>query len=97
MSLKKSESPSNSLELIQAIRKVYNEYPTNKINQMCITFAVGSEWNFNHHGCNDYKTPQMGEDKLNKQERFSVALPVPDTMKIFVRKKTKNPPHNHTF
>jgi len=55
--------------------KTYEDYPTNKINQIWITHA-GDEQNIDCNGNNDFKLPHMGKEELENAGNLPVVIPV---------------------
>jgi len=71
-----SYCPMNSLELIEMVTMCYNEYPTNKINRIWLTYQSCLNEIIKCNGHNNYKIPHMGKDKLERTNRLPLTLDV---------------------
>ena len=69
-------TPKNPMELIAMVEKVYQEYPYKKLNKIWLSYLMNLNEIIKHHGGNKYKTPHMGKDKLEREGRLPVTLPV---------------------
>jgi len=82
MSIYRREAPRNSLELIAAVEKAYDDYPATKINRMWLTLQSVCNEILKDDGNNDYKMPHMGKSKLERENRLPTVLQVhPDAEK----------------
>ena len=68
--------PSNAMELIQMVQETYSEYPAANINRIWLTLQSCMNEIIKVHGCNQYKIPHMGKEKMEKENRLPVALEV---------------------
>ena len=68
--------PRNSIELIDMVNEAYEDYPTHKINRIWLTLQSCMNEIIKVHGCNQYKIPHMGKEKLEKENRLPVTLEV---------------------
>jgi len=75
-SMHHSYCPMNSLELIEMVTMCYNEYPTNKINRIWLTYQSCLNEIIKCNGHNNYKIPHMNKDKLERTNRLPLTLEV---------------------
>jgi len=71
-----SYCPMNSLELIEMVTMCYNEYPTNKINRIWLTYQSCLNEIIKCNGHNNYKIPHMNKDRLERLNRLPTVLDV---------------------
>ena len=71
-----SYCPMNTLELIEMVTMCYNEYPTNKINRIWLTYQSCLNEIIKCNGHNTYKIPHMNKDKLERTNRLPTLLDV---------------------
>ena len=68
--------PRNSIELIDMVNEAYEDYPSHKINRIWLTLQSCMNEIIKVHGCNQYKIPHMGKEKMEKENRLPVTLEV---------------------
>jgi len=68
--------PSNEVELITMVTDCFNEFPRNKINRIWLTFQTMLNEVIKHAGCNLFKIPHMGKDKLEREGRLPTVITV---------------------
>ena len=71
-----SYCPMNSLELIEMVTMCYNEYPTNKINRIWLTYQSCLNEIIKCNGHNNCKIPHMNKDRLERLNRLPTVLDV---------------------
>ena len=84
MSLYKKAAPRTEFELIDAVKEAHHEYPPNKINRMFVTMQTVFNETLLDDGGNDYKIPHMNKEKLEREGRLPVVLPVDEIVSKFV-------------
>lgn len=70
------ESPSNELELIDAVQRSYQQYPAAQINRMWLTLQGCLNEILLSSGDNHYSIPHINKAKLEKEGKLPVVLPV---------------------
>jgi len=71
-----SYCPMNSIQLIEMVTMCYEEYPTNKINRIWLTYQSCLNEIIKCNGHNNYKIPHMNKDKLERTNRLPLTLEV---------------------
>ena len=69
-------APSNELELIDAVKNAHQAYPALKINRMWLTYMSCLNQILEYNGDNHYSIPHMNKDKLERENRLPIVLPV---------------------
>jgi hypothetical protein len=67
---------ANAKELIDIVLKVWEAYPTNKINPMWLSLQANLNEIMEHHGGNDYAIPHLSKEKLERLGLLPTVLQV---------------------
>jgi hypothetical protein len=67
-------SPRTSMDIIAMVQRTYDEYDYKKINHLWLTLQSIYDQVIVHHGCNHFKIPHMGKQKLERENRLPIAL-----------------------
>jgi len=68
--------PRNAIELITMVTETFKEHPINKINRIWLTCQSILNEVIKNAGCNQYKIPHMGKDKLEREGRLPTVVSV---------------------
>ena len=71
-----STCPKNAIELIEMVTMCFNEYPTNKINRIWLTYQSCLNEIIKCNGHNTYKIPHMNKERLERNNRLPLTLDV---------------------
>lgn len=77
-------APRNDREMIDAVQEVWSKYPAQRINHMWLTLQANFNAIIEVHGGNDYKSPHMAKEKLERQNRLPIVLEVSDKARELV-------------
>ena len=69
-------SPKNPSELIAMVEQVFKEYPPKKLNRIWLSYLMNMNMILKHEGGNKYKTPHMNKEKLERQGRLPITIPI---------------------
>ena len=94
-SLQHQKAPKNVRELIKAVEDAFIEMESAKLNKNFLSLQQVCNEVFKVKGCNKYKLPHMGKDKLQREGRLPMRLEVDFTlvnkaMKLLTIKTTEN-------
>jgi hypothetical protein len=74
--LLKFNTPKNEVELITMVEQTYEEYPSFKINMLFVTLQTIFNSIIEQNGNNQFKLLHMNKERLERDGRLPVALPV---------------------
>lgn len=75
-SLQHQKSPKTIPELIKAVEESFNDLDSEKLNKVFLSLQQCMTEVMKVKGCNRYKLPHMGKDKLERQGALPETLPV---------------------
>lgn len=79
-----AEAPGNSLEIISMVEKAFDEFDPKKINRIWLTYLSCLNQIIRNNGGNQYKIPHMKKDKLERENRLPLTLPVSNDAKAYL-------------
>lgn len=68
--LQHKECPRTVPELLLAVEKSFNEYPSQKLNRVFVTLQLCMREIMKHGGSNKYKIPHVNKDRLEREGRL---------------------------
>ena len=64
------------MQLIAMVKKVFTNYPSDKLNKNWLSYLMNLNEEIKHHGDNKYKTRHMNKRKLEREWRLLLTIPV---------------------
>jgi len=71
-----NSAPRDTKELMEFVQQAHAEYDPRKINRIYLTLQCVLNQILEHHGDNNFKIPHLGKEKLEKENRLPLVLPV---------------------
>jgi hypothetical protein len=71
-------APANEMELIASVQSAYDRYPLERINRVWLSLQAVLNEIIECHGNNDYTLPHMRKERLQREGRLPVVIPVSD-------------------
>jgi hypothetical protein len=72
----KREVPRNNFDIIECVQRTYRNYPLKEINHMWLSHQCCMNMIIDSHGDNDWPLPHMEKEKLEREGRLPLVLPV---------------------
>ena len=70
-------------ELVEQVNECWEQYPSYKINNMFLTLQCCMNEIIDAHGDNDYDTPHINKQRLEKEGQLLVSFPVTHTTDVW--------------